>query len=280
LYNMDVNTNADNASVSTPLCPLCGIMPSRMFIACCSLGIICHECVETAFQEKEIPEEVEKAAKDKMKRSYIAGIRCTVCGTIPGDPGNYFIHWCGALISCLSDISCPGKSRGCSFQGTLEEVAAHSCRKGKLVSCFVCNQQVARNDFSDHNSKNCFQKNLGHSFSVPSNRSLYLVQEESEEVLVEVGVLLSGLVKKVGLSFYGKNLSMMYKMKILVNNPNNTNNKLEVVTEVTKKMHHYNDQEDKNIIDHDIILSVEEEEQNTLKFEILEVRNNIPIFYD
>lgn len=268
---VDVATNVVEQIKKELECPVCDMIPSSLPVSCCSSGhIVCKDCLDKLVPIRETLGYFE-IDHDKP---------CPVCRSPIGDNTS---HLAGALISCFSDIACPGKIRGCSFQGFLEEMSAHFCPY-KQVHCFVCEEQVPRKDFLTHRNKECIHKNLGNLFSfriIESHRenpgitrSLVLVQAEDEgEVLVEVRVIETktprvGFVKIVGLSFFGKDLAKHTKMKIVIKNLEEPYKKLEVVTEIDKEMLHYTDHQLKEITNYNVILTVEVEGHKNIQFDV------------
>jgi len=153
-------------------CPVCDKIPTTLPIPTCSMGhIVCRDC------------------KNKINLE-IGRKPCPICRSpLPHDRDDSNSHVVGSLISLLSDIPCSFKDNGCSFEGSIEDHKAHryAC-KFRMVECLNCFEECTLKDFVAHNSRNCFLTSPTNTFNFPERNSLYLVQVNTEEELLEVVV--------------------------------------------------------------------------------------------
>ena len=237
-------------------CPVCDQIPASLPIPCCPSGhILCKECKENIVFNWEM--------RDKP---------CPVCRTPLGRNTSYLA---GTLISSFTDIPCSNKIRGCSFQGTLDEIKTHLCQF-KMIACFVCDEECLRKDFFSHNNKDCFLKDVGNTFSFPTESCFYLIREgpTQQEVLVEAGYDRNEDDSRmayayVGFTSFGVNtskagLAMTSKMKIVVEEPGDPSFKLEVVTSIDQTLYKI----EEKIEDCDVVLA-HMKEKKIVRFEMI-----------
>ena len=150
-------------------CPVCDQIPSSLPIPCCPSGhILCKECKQRIPFNRRIGDQP-----------------CPVCRS-PLDGNTSYLA--GTLISTFTDIPCSNKVSGCSFKGTLEDIKDHHPCEFKMVVCFVCHAKCTRKDFFNHNNQDCFLKDAMNTFSFPTKKCFYLVQDNKtgQNVLVDV----------------------------------------------------------------------------------------------
>ena len=104
-----------------------------------------------------------------------------------------------------------------------------------MVRCNVCLEECMRKDFYIHNN-NCFLKDDGNNFSFPTQSCLFLVQGEfaKDEVLmkvVEFEIDIYGFSSFV-IQSSNQNQANPSKLRIVVENPDDSCFKMEVVTEI------------------------------------------------
>merc|ERR1712142_1328896 len=149
-------------------CPVCNNIPTIIPIPTCSMGhIVCMDCKE-------------KISINRLTRNK----PCPICRS-PLEENTSYVA--GSVISLLPDIPCSFKNSGCSFEGSIEDHKAHTFAcKFKMVECLVCQEECMRKDFPSHNNKNCFQTSPNNTFNFPNRNSLYLIEVNTEEGLLEV----------------------------------------------------------------------------------------------
>jgi len=149
-------------------CPVCDNIPTTIPIPTCSMGhIVCIECKD------KIP--INRLTRNKP---------CPICRSPLEEHTSYVA---GSVISLLSDIPCSFKNSGCSFEGSIEDHKAHSFAcKFKMVECLVCQEECMRKDFPSHNNKECFLTSPNNTFNFPNRNSLYMIEVNTEEGLLEV----------------------------------------------------------------------------------------------
>ena len=266
---VDAETPTDTVDAETPTdpsrmlrklkkelqCPVCDQIPSSLPIPTCPSGhIVCKECKEKIVYNREL--------RDKP---------CPVCRAPLGWNTSYLA---GTLISSFTDISCSNRFMGCIFQGNLDEIKDHLCQF-QMVTCFICDDECMAKDFFNHNSKDCFLKDIRNTFTFPTRSCLYLAQGGfQQEVLVDVWYVKkeddderSG-IDYVGFTSFGNQTSnpriaMPAKMKMVVEDPEDASIKLEVITEIDNGPYR-----SKKIVDHDVVLG-DLKKKNIVRFEII-----------
>ena len=200
-------------------CPVCDKIPTSLPIQTCSKGhILCTDC--------------------KNKIPFNGGRQpCPICRSpLPYGHDDSNSHVVGSLISLLSDIPCSFKDSGCSFEGSIEDHKAHryACKFRLVVQCGHCLEECMIKDFVAHNSRNCFLTSPTNTFNFPGRNSLYLIEVDTEEglleVLVEASYVNNARLRKddngidyVGFNFFplgssGTTTSSI-KMKIVMKSP-------------------------------------------------------------
>ena len=207
-------------------CPVCDEIPNSLPISCCPSGhILCKVC------------------KTKIVSGRFGDKPCPVCRSPLGNNTSYLA---ATIISSFTDIPCPNKILGCSFLGTLDGIKTHPCQF-RMVLCSVClREDCMRKDFYIHNNMDCFHKDDGNNFSFPTKSCFFLVQgdfakdevlvkarfkeiyyDEDDEPFIDIFRFTSFVIQSSN-----QNQVKPSKLKIVVENPDNSPFKMEVVTEI------------------------------------------------
>ena len=245
--------NDDPAAIARNLrtelqCPVCDQIPSSLPIPSCPSGhILCKECKKKIVSNGRFGEKP-----------------CPVCHSPLGK--NNISYLAGTLISFFTDIPCPNKILGCSFLGTLDGIKTHLCQF-KMVLCYVCLEDCMRKDFYIHKNMDCFLKDVGNSFNFPTKSCFFLIQGDfaKDEVLVKARFIENlddeddeSEIAIFGLSSFltqssNQNQAKPSKLKIVVENPDDSSFKMEVVTEIEAGPY-----KSKKIADSDLLLAAME----------------------